>query len=91
MIVQKLVQQEGYSVSQACELLDLSHSSYYYASHLHQADQIEMALKVEAGKHPTYGTRRLTHQLRRAPYEHGKHAQQTVNILIPVMRTWSKT
>jgi len=65
MIVQKLVQQEGYSVSQACELLDLSHSSYYYASHLHQADQIEMALKVEAGKHPTYGTRRLTHQLRR--------------------------
>jgi len=70
MIVQKLVQQEGYSVSQACELLDLSHSSYYYASHLHQADQIEMALKVEAGKHPTYGTRRLTHQLRRAPYEY---------------------
>jgi putative transposase len=70
MIVQKLVQQEGYSVRQACDLLDLSSSSYYYNHPKHQADVIEMALKVEAGKHPTYGTRRLTHQLRRLPYEY---------------------
>jgi transposase InsO family protein len=63
------VQQEGYAVRQACELLDLSPSSYYYHSNGQAMDQVEMALIVEAGNHPTYGTRRLTHQLRRPPYE----------------------
>jgi len=67
--VQRLVQQEGYEVRQACELLDLSPSSYYYHSNGQAMDQVEMALIVEAGNHPTYGTRRLTHQLRRPPYE----------------------
>jgi putative transposase len=70
MIVQKLVQQEGYSVRESCDLLDLSPSSYYYNSAVRQADRIETDLKVEAGKHPTYGTRRLTHQLRRSPYDY---------------------
>lgn len=67
--MQKLVQQEGYAVRQACELLDLSPSSYYYHSNGQEMDQVEMALIVEAGNHPTYGTRRLTQQLRRPPYE----------------------
>ena len=69
MIVQQLVQQEGYAVCQACELLDLSTSSYYYHSNGQEMDQIEKALIVEAGNNPTYGTRRLTYQLRRPPYK----------------------
>jgi len=66
-MVQTLVQNHGYAVRPACALLDLAPSSYYY--HERATDnQLEADLKQEAGRHPTYGTRRLTHQLRRKPY-----------------------
>ena len=62
------VQQEDFSVRQVCDFLDLSASSYYYQRKVLDDEQLEADLKLEAGKYPTYGTRRLTHQLRRAPY-----------------------
>lgn len=67
-MAQELVQRHKYSVRQACALLELAPSSYYYHSHLGQDRQLETDLKEVAGKHPTYGTRRLMHQLRRQPY-----------------------
>ena len=56
----------GYSVSQVCQTLQLARSSYYYAPEP-TADEtgLKTALKEEAGDWPTYGYRRLTHQLAR--------------------------
>lgn len=70
MMAQGLVQSGGYPVRQVCDFLDLSPSSYYYQSKGIEEERLEADLKLEAGKHPTYGTRRLTHQLRRAPYDY---------------------
>jgi len=60
---------EGYPITSVCELLDLSRSTYYYQPV--QADEVELQTAIEdlAGQFPTYGTRRITHQLRRLPYK----------------------
>ena len=58
----------GYLVQDGCQLVDLPKSSYYYASHKPDESQLERDLKTVAGQFPRYGSRRLFHQLRRAPY-----------------------
>jgi len=65
-----LVETSGCSVQEACEVVGLSHSSYYYHSHWVEAEQLVADLKQAAGQYPKYGSRRLTKQLRRAPYHH---------------------
>jgi transposase InsO family protein len=67
-MVQTLVEKHGYAVRPACDLLDLSPSSYYYRCQAAADQRLEADLKLVAGQHPTYGTRRLMHQLRRKPY-----------------------
>lgn len=66
--VAKTIVTEGYPIMKVCELLDLSRSTYYYRPI--QADESELQAAIEdlAGQYPTYGTRRITHQLRRLPY-----------------------
>lgn len=66
----QLVAEHHYNVRQVCEFLDLSPSSYYYKAKAVDDAQLEADLREIAGQYPTYGTRRLTHQLRRAPYEY---------------------
>jgi putative transposase len=68
MMGQRLVQQDNYPVYLVCDFLGLSHSSYYYQRHPEDDKRLEDDLKLVAGQHPTYGTRRLTHQLKRKPY-----------------------
>jgi putative transposase len=68
MMVRILVEKHGYVVRQACDLLNLPPSSYYYHRQTAKDQRLEADLKIVAGQHPTYGTRRLTHQLRRKPY-----------------------
>jgi putative transposase len=63
-----LVETNGCSVQEACEILGLAHSSYYYHSQRVEAKQLAADLEQEAGRYPKYGSRRLTRQLRRAPY-----------------------
>jgi transposase InsO family protein len=65
-----LVEVSGCSVQEACEVLGLSHSSYYYHSQRAEAEQLVVDLEQEAGRYPKYGSRRLTRQLRRAPYHY---------------------
>jgi transposase InsO family protein len=48
----------------------LPRSSYYYVSHKADESQLVQDLKEVAGRYPRYGSRRLFHQLRRAPYHH---------------------
>jgi putative transposase len=95
-MVQSLVQKHGYAVRPACVLLDLAPSSYYY--HGQATDhQLETDLKQEAGRHPTYGTRRLLHQLRRKPYQYRANRKRIqrlarhFGLLRPVKRRQTRT
>ncbi len=68
MIARELVQTQGCSVRSACGAAGLSPSTYYYQAAEQIAEPLATDLIQTAGQHPTYGSRRLTHQLRRAPY-----------------------
>lgn len=70
MKAKALVETSGCSVQEACDVVGLSHSSYYYHSQWVEAEQLVADLKQAAGQYPKYGSRRLTKQLRRAPYHH---------------------
>ncbi len=57
-------------VELACQLVGLPRSTFYYNRQGADESQIAKDLKTVAGQFPTYGSRRLTHQLRRPPYEY---------------------
>ena len=96
-MAQELVRCNHYPVRQVCGLLELSPSSYYYHSHPRDNADLEVDLKAVAGEYPTYGTRRLMHQLRRRPYGYvvnRKHIQRLVRqkgLLRPVKRRKIRT
>ena len=50
-------------------MLGLSRSTYYYQSVQADEGELEAGIGAIAGQYPTYGTRRVVHQLRRAPYQ----------------------
>jgi transposase InsO family protein len=63
----------------AGEAVGIARSTYYYCSHFREADQLLADLQEVAGKFPIYGTRRVTHQLCRFPYQYRvnrKHIQR---------------
>ena len=97
MIARSLTEKHGYAVRPVCELLELPASSYYYHSHKENELRLQADLEIEAGQHPTYGSRRLTHQLRRKPYEYvvnRKRIQQLMRkmgLLRPVKRRKVRT
>ncbi len=64
----KALQERGFEVEAACKLLGLARSTYYYASQRAEDSQVEADVARVVGQYPTYGTRRVAHQLRRAPY-----------------------
>jgi transposase InsO family protein len=64
-----LFEREGYPITAGCKLLDLSRSTYYYPSVQTDECAIEAAIDEIAGQFPTYGTRRVAHQLRRLPHK----------------------
>lgn len=96
-MAQEVVNQWGYSVRQACDFLDLAHSSYYYQKKERANPQLEADLKLVAGQHPMYGTRRLMHQLRRKPYGYRVNRKQIQRLarklvlLRPVKRFKTRT
>jgi len=67
-MAQQLVEAHGYPVAAACELLELSPSSYYYVGQKGDESQLIADVKEVAGKYVRYGSRRVCHELRRAPY-----------------------
>jgi putative transposase len=92
-----LVAATGCLVQEACEVLELAHSSYYYQSQRVEEVQLVGDLEQEAGRYPRYGSRRLTQQLRRAPYRHcvnRKHIQRIMRqkgLLRPIKRVRCRT
>jgi transposase InsO family protein len=64
-----LTQQAGYPPGLVCQVLDLSRSSYYYRPVVKDERTLETAIEQVSREFPTYGTRRVSQQLRRAPYQ----------------------
>jgi transposase InsO family protein len=81
----------------ACELMDLPHSTYYYHSHKADESQLQADMAQVVGQFTRYGSRRVAHQLRRAPYHYQinrKRAQRIMrqrNWLRPVRRKGYRT
>jgi transposase InsO family protein len=92
-----LVEVYGCSVQVACQVVGLAHSTFYYQLQSAEEKDLCADLDQEAGRHPTYGSRRLTHQLRRAPYRYQvnrKHIQRIMrqkDLLRPVKRRKCRT
>lgn len=64
-----ILKQEDYPIQAACAVVELSRSSYYYKAIQPDESKLEAAIEEIAGQFPTYGTRRISQQLRRAPYK----------------------
>lgn len=76
-----LVEQLGYPLSTVLQALDLAHSSFYYRSQKAEAAGLEADMQLVAGQFPTYGTRRMTHELRRAPYRYRLNRKRVQRIM----------
>ena len=61
-------EQEGYPIVSLCRVLVLPRSSHYYRPVVKDESQLRAAIESIAGRFPTYGSRRITQQLRRLPY-----------------------
>jgi transposase InsO family protein len=57
-----------YSTSLLCDLLGLARSSYYYQPEPSEERDLRQAIESIAAQFPTYGSRRIAHQLGRAPF-----------------------
>jgi putative transposase len=92
-----LSQEDSYPVGRACDLLGLSRSTFYYQPVLSDESDLETAIDEIAGRYPTYGTRRVAQELRRAPYRmqvNRKHVHRIMaqkGLLRPVKRRKKRT
>lgn len=59
---------QDYPIELGCQLVDLSRSTFYYHSQKASECKLEEDMREVTGQYPLYGTRRVTHQLRRSPY-----------------------
>lgn len=92
-----MLTEAGYSVQKSCQVAELSRSSYYYQAVKVTEKKLEKAIEEIVGQFPTYGTRRVTHQLRRSPYKihvNRKRVQRIMaekELLHPVNRPKKRT
>jgi putative transposase len=71
----------GSSISQACELVEVPRSSYYYRSQKADESRLVADLKEVCGQYVTYGTRRVRSQLRRPPYDYRINRKRVQRIM----------
>jgi transposase InsO family protein len=96
-MVEGLQVRYDYPIQEGCQLVDLSRSSYYYQSHKPDESQLKEDLKTVAGQFPRYGSRRLYHQLRRAPYHyavgrcHIRRLMRQLGLLRAIRRKFYRT
>jgi putative transposase len=57
---------QHYPIRLVCQVLDVAPSTYYYRAQPRAETDLTVALTNLAAQWPTYGSRRLTHELRRA-------------------------
>jgi len=93
MLVDEHLAQPG----MVCRILGLPRSSYYYCARIKQESELQEAIRNVAGQYPTYGTRRITHQLRRPPYRYPvgrkriQRLMRSMSLLRPVKRVRIRT
>ncbi|HZS08510.1 MAG TPA: IS3 family transposase [Blastocatellia bacterium] len=58
-----------YPITLLCDLLAVPRSSFYYRPAAADESQLREAINQLAAQFPTYGSRRLAAQLRRAPFQ----------------------
>jgi putative transposase len=63
-----LHERDGDPIAVGCQVLDLPRSTYYYQASPPAEQALVADLERVVGQHLRYGTRRVTHQLRRAPF-----------------------
>ena len=68
-MAKKLRQENGYPVTTLCKTLELARSSYYHSETVLDDEELLRAIRSILSVFPTYGSRRVTAQLRRQPYE----------------------
>ena len=92
-----LSQEESYPTGAACDLIGISRSTYYYQPVQADESELEKAVDEIASEYSTYGTRRVTQQLRRAPYQmqiNRKHVQRIMaekELLRPLKKRKKRT
>jgi len=79
--VRALIEWFDCPVEQALEVVDLPHSSYYYRSQKATDRHLEADMQLVAGQFPTYGTRRMTHELHRPPYRYAINRKRVQRIM----------
>jgi len=57
-----------YPLTVVCRVLELPRSTLYYQPVVRDEAELRLALEAAAQEFPTYGSRRLTQQVRRTPY-----------------------
>jgi putative transposase len=62
-------------------VVGLAHSTFYYQPQPVDSEKFSSDLEQEAGQHPTFGSRRLTHQLRRSPYAYRVNRKRIQRIM----------
>lgn len=70
-----------YPVEVGCQALDLARSSYYYEAVERNEAQLVNDMEIVVGQHITYGTRRVMHQLRRAPFRYQVNRKRVQRIM----------
>lgn len=84
-------------MSDCCAVLGLARSSYYHRGKRQDAGALREAIADVAGRHTTYGSRRIKAQLEREPYrmEVGRHQvrqlMREMNLLVNPKRRQIKT
>ena len=92
-----LIEEHAARPGMVCRILDLPRSSYYYHAQVKQENDLKEVIQSVAGRFPTYGTRRITHQLRRPPYRYAvgrkriQRLMRSMNLLRPVKRVKMRT
>ena len=92
-----LVKEHAAHPGMVCRILDLPRSSYYYHAQVKQENDLKEAIQSVAGQYPTYGTRRITHQLRRPPHQYAvgrkriQRLMRSMSLLRPVKRVKIRT
>ena len=76
-----LVVAENCSTKVACDTVGIARSTYYYRSDRSEDGQLGADLEKLAGQYPKYGTRRITHQLRRRPYSYSINRKRVQRIM----------
>lgn len=92
-----LVAEHSAQPGMVCRVLGLPRSSYYYCARIKPENELQEAIRNVAGQFPTYGTRRITQQLRRPPYRYPlgrkriQRLMRSMSLLRPVKRVKIRT